>query len=564
MPVHALFLISALFVLDMRYEEFVAKFDRTTPRGKGVMAKCPAHDDGKASLSIAPANDGGVLLTCHAGCLTQDIVGALGLTLKDLFAKPQEGAGRRFRGPTAQTPPRTQTPVKTSPRPQGAAEIEATYSYTDAIGREVYQAVRLKPKDFRQRHRVNGEWDWTMNNVERVLYRLPEVLKAETVWVVEGEKDCDNLAKLGICATTNVGGAKKWMDGYNESLKGRQVVICGDNDKVGQEHVEMVFESVANKAKVVRIVKLPGVKDVSDFIDAFKEPEKARDALLELAQLAAPHYGGVKLPIYSMREIEPHYAKMVTEAQTVSLDLGRWLPSFGKLRRITPGNVVLIVGDTGFGKTNVLLNVIRSAKHLPSLFFELELPKTDMFERFVAHRHKLTGKQVEEEYEKGQLVGADVLDEEFPNMHICEEGRMTLGMMETIVTKAELKMGVKPVLVAVDYAQLMAGEGKSRYEKASEVAEGLKILAKATKTIVLVSSQVDRESGRSNTVGVHSAKDSGSLENSAGLIIGMKRDEQDASLMTLRILKATKGGAGLEVACNYDGARATITERAKA
>jgi replicative DNA helicase len=95
----------------------------------------------------------------------------------------------------------------------------------------------------------------------------------------------------------------------------------------------------------------------------------------------------------------------------------------------------------------------------------------------------------------------------------------------------------------------------------SDVAEGLKVLAKATRTIIIIASQVARKEG--DEIGLHDAKDSGSLENSAQLVLGIWRDEQDAQLLNVRVLKSTKGGAGLLVACNYDGAKSLITERSK-
>jgi putative DNA primase/helicase len=36
--------------------------------GAGWLAKCPAHDDNRASLSIGEGRDGRVLVRCHAGC----------------------------------------------------------------------------------------------------------------------------------------------------------------------------------------------------------------------------------------------------------------------------------------------------------------------------------------------------------------------------------------------------------------------------------------------------------------------------------------------------------------
>src|SRR6266404_2701849 len=53
--------------------------------GKGWLAKCPAHDDRKPSLSINEGADGCVLIKCHAGCSTNDVLAELGLTKKDLF-----------------------------------------------------------------------------------------------------------------------------------------------------------------------------------------------------------------------------------------------------------------------------------------------------------------------------------------------------------------------------------------------------------------------------------------------------------------------------------------------
>ncbi len=53
--------------------------------GPGYMARCPHHDDRQASLSIKEGDDGRVLLHCHAGCGTADVVVSAGLSFPDLF-----------------------------------------------------------------------------------------------------------------------------------------------------------------------------------------------------------------------------------------------------------------------------------------------------------------------------------------------------------------------------------------------------------------------------------------------------------------------------------------------
>ena len=167
----------------------------------------------------------------------------------------------------------------------GHREPVNVYDYTDEHGKLLYQVVRFEPKDFRQRKPDGkGGWIYNMHGVERVLYRLPEVIEVQDVCVTEREKDADNLAKLGFVSTTNCGGKKQWRDDYSETLRGKNVVIFGDNDKGGREHVEQVIASLTGIARSIKRVKLPeGFKDVSDYIAA--QPKgAAKKAITKLIQ----------------------------------------------------------------------------------------------------------------------------------------------------------------------------------------------------------------------------------------------------------------------------------------
>ena len=57
---------------------------RETSHGKYV-SRCPAHDDRSPSLSIKDGDDGRVLIHCFAGCETEDVLSAVGLTFADLM-----------------------------------------------------------------------------------------------------------------------------------------------------------------------------------------------------------------------------------------------------------------------------------------------------------------------------------------------------------------------------------------------------------------------------------------------------------------------------------------------
>ncbi len=90
---------------------------------------------------------------------------------------------------------------------QPQRRIVAEYDYCDADGRLLFQVVRYAPKGFQQRQPDGqGGWVWNVKGVWLVPYKLPSVLKAEIIFVVESEKDVHSLEKIGIIATTNAGG----------------------------------------------------------------------------------------------------------------------------------------------------------------------------------------------------------------------------------------------------------------------------------------------------------------------------------------------------------------------
>lgn len=204
--------------------------------GSGWMAKCPAHNDNNPSLSIRDV-DGKVLLHCHAGCSQSDVIGVL----------EARGLWR--------------------PEPPLKPQIIATYDYTDEGGKLLYQVVRYQPKDFKQRRPDGcGGWTWR-KGARQVLYRLPEVLEAPIVFVVEGERDVETLREYGFVATTNAGGAKApWAPQYTEALRGREVILIPDNDAPGRKRVLNIARALLGRVARLVVLELEGgAKDVTDW-----------------------------------------------------------------------------------------------------------------------------------------------------------------------------------------------------------------------------------------------------------------------------------------------------------
>lgn len=272
-----------------------------------------------------------------------------------------------------------------------------------------------------------------------------------------------------------------------------------------------------------------------------------------------------EIPIHSMIDMADDYAAYCQQSSEICLNLGAWLPSLGtRCRPLVPGELAFFMANTGVGKSMILQNIALACCET-SLFFELELPKNLMFERFMANVHGMECKDIESYYKAGNRLSTAPAH----NVFVVDASRISANKMEEIITKqAEIKIGGKPLVVFVDYIGLMQSAGKSRYERTSVAAEDLKVMAKNTNTIIIASTQVSRpgeDDNGNNEVHIHSAKDSGSIENSCGLLIGAWRDKENPNqIMWLKILKNTKGTGGYCIKCNLDGSKMRITEAAYA
>lgn len=216
------------------YEKVVAALaerDLLVPSwSEGQRARCPSHDDQKPSLSVARGDDGRALVYCFAGCSVYDVITALSLTVDDLFS----GGGGR-----------------------GAPTVQL-YTYVDQHGDPLYRVHRTDPKGFWQERFEDGEWKPGLRDTQRVPYRLPEVLRAiaqgEPVYVVEGEKDAEDIIRHGAHATTFAGGAGAFRDEYAHWFKGAHVILWGDNDDAGRRGVSRVRLGLTGTADKVETV----------------------------------------------------------------------------------------------------------------------------------------------------------------------------------------------------------------------------------------------------------------------------------------------------------------------
>lgn len=271
-------------------------------------AHCPVKEnhktaDARPSLRLW-AENGRLNCHCYRGC-----------TWKQIVAYSGTPPGRWFEE------------SRMSHEPGQKPDIECCYDYRDENGKLRYQVVRMKPKDFRQRRPDGKGWAWDMQGVSQLPYCLPQILaspKAVLV-IVEGEKDADRINWIAratgvqLVGTCNSGGALKWSVDICRWFAGRRCVIIPDQDHhpdeplkhhKGKRHAYDVAGKLMEVVPAsIRVVNLPtsqtrpdlpapivpgagttGLavirpKDVSEYLDAWKDPKDQLDALSKLIRV---------------------------------------------------------------------------------------------------------------------------------------------------------------------------------------------------------------------------------------------------------------------------------------
>jgi CHC2 zinc finger len=163
-------------------------------RGGEWRAPCPIHCGKRESFAVNSENG---LWRCHSKC------GKGG----NILSLEMELSGADFKAAAAQVDrilgrPESAWRNGSTRKKGGLGRVVAEYDYTDEAGNLLFQCVRYTPKDFRQRRpNGNGGYVWNLSKVRLVTYHLPKLLSADTVYVVEGEKDVHSLESMGLVAT---------------------------------------------------------------------------------------------------------------------------------------------------------------------------------------------------------------------------------------------------------------------------------------------------------------------------------------------------------------------------
>jgi hypothetical protein len=259
-------------------------------QGKSWMARCPAHDDSTPSLHLTVDDHGDVLLYCHGGCNTEDVLKALRLRWPDLFSRNGNAEGKLHspeRGASGEPPEQSRAQSMPSgleafwppsatveAPPEGCTLVE----YADAKGLdlEMLKGWGLFEKVSQRRTVVHmpyrneaGEttavrrrlslkkgpqrFSWRENDVPILygLWRLEEFRFPE-IMLVEGESDCHTLWQHGMPAL-GVPGANNWKEEWASHLADFETIYVVIEPDQGGEAMrkKLAKSSIRTRLKLV-------------------------------------------------------------------------------------------------------------------------------------------------------------------------------------------------------------------------------------------------------------------------------------------------------------------------
>lgn len=286
--------------MDSPYiSRILSRLDNIRPSGEGWIARCPAHDDAHASLSVGAGDDGRVLLYCHAGCEVANVVAALDLTMADLFPDPPSGG----RGEGALSPHKGPQTRNASPAMNNLGCTLAQYAAAKGVTEESLRGLGLTDMAYlgvpavripyfgpdgtlvatRFRRALSGDerfvWKKGDKPVPYGLWKLAMVRELGYALLVEGESDAHTCWLHGVPAL-GIPGAGMWREPWAEYLDGVETIYLIEEPDKGGETFARKFATSRLRDRI-RLVRLAGAKDPSDLhlADADRFTGRLREAL---------------------------------------------------------------------------------------------------------------------------------------------------------------------------------------------------------------------------------------------------------------------------------------------
>lgn len=439
--------------------------------GDRAMVQCPAHNDGRPSLSVRSI-EGSVLLYCMAGCATNDVLKGLGLTPQDMF------------------------------------DDEKGFTYEYPGGRQV---LRTPDKRFIQ----------SGNKADTSLFHADRITGNGPIYVAEGEKDVLAIESAGGQAVSAPGGANNDPAKFDWGpLRGKVVHIIADKDEPGRKRARAVYDHLSDIALSVGIFEALVGKDAADHIAAGK-------ALAEFKPVVSPDILTFSQALDAWREWR--------ESDSIKPIPTPWLSLNNKLAGgLHPGRLYVVGARTGNGKSVAGQNIVSYAveRGHPSFVVSVEMPVVEVVSRIIAAQARVDyGSITKRDFDScGVRIDQYIADNRHLPMYICDNPTLTI---ESVAQKCRALKHRGLALAFIDYAQLITASDRrvAREQQVAHIVRSAKVLAMELNIAIILAAQLNRNaedesSGELRLPKKSDLRESGELEQSADVILLLHRHDE--------------------------------------
>lgn len=388
--------------------------------------------------------------------------------------------------------------------------------------------------------------------------------------------ECSELTPAEIYSTTNRKIYETISDHINNrlpvdaSLIGsklgpeatRIMIAClddpGPSGDIG--HTARMIKSFATRRRLIEIANA-----ISKRAQADQESESTLDyAYKEIAGLQS--YGesdrGVSLRhVYTAERMIEEYEKYIRNLKNNRFITG--IHEIDKrIRGVAGGEVMTILARAGSFKTamlqNLLTGYIKNSTR-GAVMFSIEMPVASVTERWFQILDGSTGKEIADQFQdhtKKDLcdLSKNQFKQDLKNLFIIPS-KIGVESIPQYIKLIEQEYSRKIGLVGIDYLGLMDAKGETEYQQVSNLARGLKSVAKRINLPVVLLSQVSRKGGDGELeISLDMGRGSGAVEEAADFVLGLWQQEKNACSMETderkeydlicRILKNRKGPKG--------------------
>lgn len=201
------------------------------------------------------------------------------------------------------------------------------------------------------------------------------------------------------------------------------------------------------------------------------------------------------------------------------------------LKGLAPGDVMLLGGATSMGKTSLALEIAGNvAKSGTVAFWSLEMTPEQLATRMASARSRVpysalrdAASMQEDDFRKWIMASQDVAA---TGLRIVPRHIRDIAAGHAAIRRIKREFGGKLDLAIIDYAQLVRGQGKSRFEQMTEVSIGIKALAGLLECPVIALVQLSRDIGfrDDKRPQLSDIKETGQFENDADQVVFCHRE----------------------------------------